>query len=160
MTKHIINLYSNFHSCHFFKVLLKFLFGGTGSLSARGLSRVVVHRLSFSRRTESSWGVCMCVVFLQSCPTLCDPMDCSPPGSPVHGVLQAWIRSEFPCPPPEDLPDPGIKPASLISFALAGRFFTTSWTGDQTHVLCIDRCIFNHWTTQEAPLMQFLMNNY
>ena len=28
---------------------------------------------------------------LQSCPTLCDPMDCSPPGSSVHGILQAGI---------------------------------------------------------------------
>ena len=27
----------------------------------------------------------------QSCPTLCDPMDCSPPGSSVHGILQARI---------------------------------------------------------------------
>ena len=26
---------------------------------------------------------------LQSCPTLCDPVDCSPPGSSVHGILQA-----------------------------------------------------------------------
>ena len=30
-------------------------------------------------------------VSLQSCPALCDPMDCSPPGSPVHGILQARI---------------------------------------------------------------------
>ena len=28
---------------------------------------------------------------LQSCPTLCDPMDGSPPGSPVHGILQARV---------------------------------------------------------------------
>ena len=28
---------------------------------------------------------------LQNCPTLCDPMDCSPPGSSVHGILQARI---------------------------------------------------------------------
>ena len=28
---------------------------------------------------------CVCVLSLQSCPTLCDPMDCSPPGSSVHG---------------------------------------------------------------------------
>ena len=28
---------------------------------------------------------------LQSCLTLCDPMECSPPGSPVHGILQARI---------------------------------------------------------------------
>ena len=27
----------------------------------------------------------------QSCPTLCDPMDCSPPGSPVHGIFQARV---------------------------------------------------------------------
>ena len=36
--------------------------------------------------------VCVCVcVCAQSCPTLCDPMDCSPPGSTVHGILQARI---------------------------------------------------------------------
>ena len=28
---------------------------------------------------------------LQSCPTLCDPMDCSPPGSSIHGILQARV---------------------------------------------------------------------
>ena len=28
---------------------------------------------------------------LQSCPTLCDPMDCSPPGSSVHGIFQARV---------------------------------------------------------------------
>ena len=33
----------------------------------------------------------MCVKLLQSCLTLCDPMDCSLPGSPVHGLLQARI---------------------------------------------------------------------
>ena len=27
----------------------------------------------------------------QSCPTLCDPMDCSPPGSSVHGIFQARV---------------------------------------------------------------------
>ena len=32
--------------------------------------------------------VCVCVLVTQSCPTLCDPMDCSPPGSSVHGILQ------------------------------------------------------------------------
>ena len=33
----------------------------------------------------------MKVLVTQSCPTLCDPMDCSPPGSSVHGILQARI---------------------------------------------------------------------
>ena len=36
---------------------------------------------------------------LQSCPTLCDPIDSSPPGSPVHGILQArtleWVAISF-----------------------------------------------------------------
>ena len=36
--------------------------------------------------------------------------------------------SGWPCPPPGDLPDPGIKPASPMSPALAGRFFTTNVT--------------------------------
>ena len=36
-------------------------------------------------------GVCVCSV-AQLCPALCDPMDCSPPGSSVHGILQARIQ--------------------------------------------------------------------
>ena len=34
---------------------------------------------------------CVCAKSLQSCLTLCDPIDCSPPGSPIHGNLQAGI---------------------------------------------------------------------
>ena len=37
--------------------------------------------------------------------------------------------SGLPCPPPGDLPDPGMKPESLMSLALASGFFTTSTTG-------------------------------
>ena len=72
----------------------------------------------------------MCAKSLQLCPTLCDPMDCSPPGSSVHGILQAGIAMEarLPCPPPGDLPDPGIEPMSLTPPALAGGFFTPSTT--------------------------------
>ena len=33
----------------------------------------------------------MCVKLIQSCPSVCDPVDCSPPGSSVHGTLQARI---------------------------------------------------------------------
>ena len=39
------------------------------------------------------------VLVAQSCPTLCDPMDCNPPGSSVHGILQArileWVTISF-----------------------------------------------------------------
>ena len=34
---------------------------------------------------------CVLPLVAQSCPTLCDPMDCSLPGSTVRGILQAWI---------------------------------------------------------------------
>ena len=62
---------------------------------------------------------------LQSCKTLCDPMDCSPPSSSVHGILQARILKWLPCPPPGDLPDPGTEPVSLTFPAMAGGFITT-----------------------------------
>ena len=45
---------------------------------------------------------------LQLCPTQCDPIDGSPPDSPVPGIIQARIL-ELPFPSPRDLPDPGIK---------------------------------------------------
>ena len=73
--------------------------------------------------------MCMCACLVtQSCPTLCDPMDCSPPGFSVHGILQAKYWSGLPFPSLGDLPDPGVEPASLISPALAGEFFTTCTT--------------------------------
>ena len=46
----------------------------------------------------------------QSCPTLCDPVDYSLPGSSVRGVLQEEHWSGLPFPSPGDLPNPGIKP--------------------------------------------------
>ena len=42
---------------------------------------------------------CVCVFIAQSCPTLCNPMDCSPPGSSVHEIFQArileWVTISF-----------------------------------------------------------------
>ena len=147
---------------------------------------------SWSNGMKEKW-----VLVAQSCPTLCDPMDCSPPGSSIlyphgfssknigvgcHALLQGifptqgsnpgllhcreilyhlshqrspWIMnnvlscfsrvrlfvtpwtigpqaplsrqkywSRLPFPSPEDLPYPGIEPVSLMSPALADRFFT------------------------------------
>ena len=72
-------------------------------------------------------GACVLAKSLQSCPTLCDSMDYSLPGSSVHGILQARIRSGLPCSPPGD-PHPVMAPASFMPPALAGGFFTTSAT--------------------------------
>ena len=71
---------------------------------------------------------CSSTKSLQSCLTLCNPMDCSPPGSSVNGILQArlleWVTLSY----SGDLPGPGVEPATLASPALAGRFLTTSAT--------------------------------
>ena len=82
-------------------------------------------------------GVCVCVCvcvhakLLQLCPTLCSPMDCSPPGSSVRGILQARILEWIAVPSSSGSSWPGMKPVSLSSPALAGRFFTISatWEG-------------------------------
>ena len=75
---------------------------------------------------------CVCA---QLCLTLCDPMDCSPSGSSVHGIFQArileWVAISF----SRGLPDPGIEPASPESSALAGGFFTTEPPGKPCIVL-------------------------
>ena len=73
------------------------------------------HRLRMeSGRTASVQGKCESVQVLvtQSCPTLCDSMDCSPPGSSVYGILQARILQWVAIPSPGDLPNPGVKPWS------------------------------------------------
>ena len=72
----------------------------------------------------SGCGQRMCI-HAQSCPVLCDPMDCSPPGSSVHGILQARI------------PEWAAMPSSRGS----------SQPRDQTQVSCTGKWIFYHWTT-------------
>ena len=80
--------------------------------------------------------LCVRTKSLQSFPGLW-PTDCSSPGSSVHGILQSrlleWVV--LPCPPPGDLFNLGIKPASLMSPAWAGGFFTTSATWEAHEAL-------------------------
>ena len=49
----------------------------------------------------------------------CNPMDCIPPGSSVHGLSQVRMLEWVAIPFSRNLPNPGIKPGSI-----AGRFFT------------------------------------
>ena len=69
-------------------------------------------------------GPCVQAKSCQSCPTFCNPMDCS-----LAKVLCPWDfpgkNTGLPFPFPGDLPNPGTKPGSLTSPALAGGFFTT-----------------------------------
>ena len=57
----------------------------------------------------------------QSCLTLCDPMDCSPPGSSIHGIFQARILEWVAIPFSRRSSHLGIVLESLVSPALAGR---------------------------------------
>ena len=76
---------------------------------------------------------CCCCLVSKLCPTLCDPMDCRPPGSSVHGISQARINwSGLPFPSPGHLPNPGIKP---VFPALASVFFTAQPPGKPANYL-------------------------
>ena len=68
----------------------------------------------------------MCAVLFNSC----DPMDYSPPGSSaMEFSKQEFSWGGLPFTPPVELPNPGIKPVSPVSPALAGGFFTTEPPG-------------------------------
>ena len=60
-------------------------------------------------------------MFVQLCPTLCDPMDCNAPGSSVHGILQATILEWVACLSPGDLWE--TKPKSRYSLPSELRIF-------------------------------------
>ena len=71
--------------------------------------------------------VCMCMLS-QSCPTLCDPMDCSPPDSSVHGIFQARI----------------------LEWVAISSSRGSSQSKDRTHISCVSytvRWILYHWAT-------------
>ena len=74
------------------------------------------------------------VLIAQLCPILCDPVDYSPPGSSVHGVLQ--VRT-------------------LMCVAISSSW-GSSQPRDQTHISCISRWNFYQWATWE---MQYFDNN-
>ena len=103
-------------------------------------------------------------------------MDCSPPGSSVHGILQArileWVSSMG------DLLNSRIELQSLISPALAGGFFTLLAPGKQNDYTCIwvllswysqyqDLCFFknkihNHWKhiNETTNLTHFILTEW
>ena len=93
-----------------------------------GLSICLDFKLSVSRKNESV------VLVAQSCPTLCDPMDCSPTGSFVHGILQTTILEWV-----------------AISFS---RW--SSRPRDQTPVSHVADRPFTIWATREAERVELL----
>ena len=87
--------------------------------------------------TSATWEVRITPVFPPKMHTLTAQTPVAQNVTPRTVAHQAPLSMEFsrqeywsglPCPPPGDLPDPGIKPMSPVSPALAGGFFTTSTT--------------------------------
>ena len=76
--------------------------------------------------------MCVCVCSVMS---LCEPMDCSPPGSSVHWIFQAGMLEQVATSYCRGLPNPGTQSDSLVSPALAGRFFATVPTGKPIRVI-------------------------
>ena len=71
-------------------------------------------------------------MYAQSCPTLCDSVDRSLPGSSLSmGFSRQGYLSGLPFPSPWDLPNPGIEFATPVPPALVGRFFTTWATWEE-----------------------------
>jgi len=84
-------------------------------------------------KSYESWWECLKVLVAQSCLTFCDPMDCSPPGSSVHGILQARILEWV-----------------AISFSRV-----SSWPWDRTQISHIAGRLFTDWATREAQVCCF-----
>ena len=95
---------------------------------------IVINELLDRRQYLKSLNQLCVYMCAQSCLTLCDPMDCSTPGSSVHGIFHTRILEGLPFPTPEDLPYPGIEPMSLASPKSAGGFFTTTSPGKPSYL--------------------------
>ena len=79
---------------------------------------------------RDEWAGWIEVRVIQSCLILCDPVDCSPPGSSVHGILQERILEWV-----------------VIPFSRG-----SSWLKDQTWVSCTASRFFTIWTTRKAEI--------
>ena len=87
---------------------------------------------TFALLSYSTQHVCMLAKLLHSVLLFASPWTAAHQAALSMGFCRQEYWSGLPCLPPGDLPNPGIKPASLMSPALAGGFFTTSTTWEAT----------------------------
>ena len=88
---------------------------------------------------------------IELCPTFYDPwtVACQAPLSMEFSRQKYW--SGLPFPTPKDLPEPGIEPASFVSAALAGRFYSTVPTGKS---LLAHKCLLKTDSTRDRILSE------
>ena len=85
--------------------------------------------------------VCVCVLIAQSCPALCNSMDCGLSGSSIHGILQARVLEWVAIPVFRG----SSQPKDWTQFScFAGRFFTV-WVTGEAQFSCVET-----WTTSDA----------
>ena len=89
-----------------------------------------------------------------SCLTFCNSMACSLPGSSLPGISQVWILERLPFPSPGDLPGPGIKPAYLVSPALAGSSLPPCYQGN-TACSCFSAVLNYYFSFGRVFLLTF-----
>ena len=87
-----------------------------------------VNPLSLPWNTEIKCKPTCCYLLAKSCPTLCNSMDYGPPGSSVHGILQARI----------------------LEWGAISTSRGSSRPRDRSRISCIDRRVFHCWATREA----------
>ena len=85
--------------------------------------------------------LCLCVLVTQLCPSLCDPTDCSPPGSSVHGIFQ-----------------PRLLKCIAISSSMAS-FWPSGYQTQVSCVSCIAGGFFTHWAIGQALSLQMAQWN-
>ena len=90
------------------------------------------------RRNEEYLSAISCV-HAQSCLTLCDPMDCSPPGSSVHGIFLARILEWVAMSSSKESSRPRDQTCVSWDSCTAGRFFTAEPPGKPTVVLILGK---------------------
>ena len=101
------------------------------------------------------WCACssLCCVVTQSCP-LCNPMDCSPPGSSVHGVSQARIPEWVAISSCRGSSDPETEPMSPASPALAGGFLPLSHRGNSEVKVYVDKYL--RWICNSSLFQRYI----
>ena len=90
------------------------------------ISLRISHSLLWSTQSKASvqsMKQCMSAQLIQLCPTLCNPTDCNPPGSPVHGIF----------------------PARILQWVAMPSSSVTSWPRDWTRVSCVSSIIGGRW---------------
>ena len=126
----LLQCYLNFIPCQARQILIFFLINL--------MKHSIIYFLLGNSYIKHEFPMC-CVLSYSSCVwRFATLWTWSPPGSSVHGILRQEYWNGLPCPPPVDLPNPGIEPESLLSPTLAGGFFTTSATWEAQEILISD----------------------